>query len=58
MRWMSLVFFVSMLSACGFASHEVIEHQQVVVTPVCETVTVSEAISPPVDVTITNIDYY
>lgn len=59
MKWIGIIPLILILTACGFRGREVIEYQQVVVTPVCDTVSYARPIyTAPVDVTITNIDYY
>lgn len=56
MKGIFIFAFILLLSACGFSNREVIEYRQVVVHPGIDVVALVPA--PPVDVTITNIDFY
>ncbi len=60
MKWMTIVVTAVMLSACGFATTDVVEYQEVVVAPPISTVTVYDSYYQPVpiDVTTTTVDYY
>ncbi|MCC5791859.1 MAG: hypothetical protein JJT82_04515 [Legionellaceae bacterium] len=56
MKWMALLS-VMLLAACGtIHTTEIVEYRQVVVEPVVERVVLEE--TRPVDVTVTEIDYY